>query len=131
MTESMMQCRISAHAGYHGIHATTVDRQTMFTDSELPGILVKARHKEELTEIELRKYGAYLLSMLANAEAAHFQHSKGLLSDEHLESLVQGLLRHIRNHHLGMVHWKAYRPEFVGSFQVYMDEQLWRIGVEA
>jgi hypothetical protein len=123
--------RTTEVSAYHEITGRMVtNRQTMFADSELPNILVKARHGEELAEVEIRKYGAYVLSMLANAEAAHFQHSKGLLTDEHLDSLVQGLLRHVKNHKLGVTHWKAYRPEFVAPFQEYMDEKFRQNGID-
>jgi hypothetical protein len=100
------------------------NRQVMFSSAELPTLIEKLRQGEQLDDVETRRYGAYVLSMLANADAAYFQYSKGILSLDRLDSLCQGLLRHLKTHPFGVVQWKIYREEFVSEFRDYLDKKI-------
>ena len=112
-------------AAYQEITGRMVqNRQVMFSGSELPTLIEKVRSGESLGVVETRRYNAYVLSMISNADAAFFQHQQGLLSDERLLSLCRPLIRHIRQYPLGAAYWNIIKTEFVEDFTVYLDEHI-------
>ena len=114
--------RTTQVAAYHEITGRIVqNRQIMFSSSELPLLIEKVRSGDWLDNVEVRRYGAYVLSMISNADAAHFQYAQGLLSKARLDSLCQPLLRHVKVYPLARTHWESVRHEFVDEFREYLD----------
>ena len=119
------EIRTTEVAAYQEITSRVVNtRQAMMTDTDLLATLIKAERGENFDDIERRRYGAYVSSMIANCDSAYFQYMKGMLTPDRLDALCAPLFRHIRRHKPGLSMWQRIEHEYVAEFRAYLNHEL-------
>ncbi len=99
-------------------------RQVMLGSPELAQALNKAMREEEMSNDEKRRYEVYLHCMLMNADAAFFQHQKGILPWERLIALTQPLVRHFGYTRRAHLVWSNRQDEYIPDFRQFLEKQL-------
>ena len=104
--------------------AAQSEQQATYNSDYLPAILVKRDKGEELTDEELRRYGAYIRSFNRNMDNQLWQYNQGLLG-ENIPRSIRGAVRIvIGSHDLSIRVWENQKFGFTDEYVDFVDNVL-------
>ena len=100
------------------------EQQANFNSEYIPGILLKVRAGELLTDEERIRYGSYLRSFLRNQDNAYWQYRQGLLDENIPRSIRFAVRAVIGGNSQSREAWDEQKVQYTEEFVEFVDRSI-------
>lgn len=124
-TEAAINTRAIEVASYQELTNNIIAANLLVVgDVELSDTLAKAASDpDSLSVSERSRYRLWAISRFRHADLAYFQYERGVIDEVRLRSILSPLQAIFRTK-LGKEEWEYFRPNFVESFRIFVDENI-------